>query len=237
MNVNIIQYCLTCIELCEGMCKSQPSKRWSEESHLRRETSPEEVEVRSAGSRMRYECGLARRFYNLELSSNGTYQERMMQCNWNRSWTPESSLDPCVWVQCINPPPPPGGSGMRFVWDGSPVEFGQNVSYVCEEEGLYFEAGREISEFNVTCLTDGSWKDVVWPRCISSVNCTDPPARPASGEGLTVIHVSLITFWLLLTLDYLRPRLACWWRFINWRVYHSGDITSRNTVSRYSAGR
>ena len=104
---------------------------------------------------------------------------------------------------------------MRFVWDGSPVEFGQNVSYVCEEEGLYFEAGREISEFNVTCLTDGSWRDVVWPRCISSVNCTDPPARPASGEGLTVIHVSLITFWLLLTLDYLRPRLACWWRFIN----------------------
>ena len=164
------------------MCNSQPSQRWSDESHLKRETLPEEVELRSYGSRLRYECGTARKFYNLEVSINGTYNERMMQCNWNNSWTVEDSLDECVWVQCINPPLPPTDTALLLLWDGDPVEFNDNVSYVCEEDGLYFEAGREIAEYNVSCLTDGSWAEPpVWPRCISSVNCTDPPARPASG--------------------------------------------------------
>ena len=34
-------------------------------------------------------------FYNPEVSANGTYEERMMQCNWNTSWTLEDTLDPC----------------------------------------------------------------------------------------------------------------------------------------------
>ena len=54
-----------------------------------------ETELRSYGSRLRYECGEARMFYNPEVSANGTYEERMMQCNWNTSWTLEDSLDPC----------------------------------------------------------------------------------------------------------------------------------------------
>ena len=38
---------------------------------------------------------MARKFYNPELGGNGTYEERMMQCNWNTSWTVEDTLDPC----------------------------------------------------------------------------------------------------------------------------------------------
>ena len=81
--------------MISGVCKSTHSSRWSDEGHLRREISPVETELRSYGSRLRYQCGLARKFYNPEVSANGTYDERMMQCNWNTSWTLEDSLDPC----------------------------------------------------------------------------------------------------------------------------------------------
>ena len=115
-----------------------------------------------------------------------------MQCNWNTSWTLEDSLDPCgeenisdskyhcielycpVWVQCINPPLPPPESQLKLVWSGAPVEFGGEVSYQCREEGLYFEAGREIQHLNVTCLTDGSWAEPAeWPRCIRCKDLSD----------------------------------------------------------------
>ena len=51
---------------------------------------------------IRYECGLARKFFSKE--TRKTYNERWMSCNWNKSWTPSDTLDECVWVQCINPP-------------------------------------------------------------------------------------------------------------------------------------
>ena len=70
-------------------------------------------------------------------------------------------------MQCINPPLPPPESQLKLVWSGKPVEFSSEVSYQCEEEGLYFEAGRDIQHLNVTCLPDGTWAEpTVWPRCI-----------------------------------------------------------------------
>ena len=50
----------------------------------------------------RYECGLARRFWDTEAEKN--YTERWMTCNWNTTWTLHDSLDECIWVQCLNPP-------------------------------------------------------------------------------------------------------------------------------------
>ena len=103
-----------------------------------------------------------------------------MQCNWNTSWTLEDSLDPCVWVACINPPLPPPESQLKLIWSGAPVEFGQNVSYQCQEEGLYFEAERELEAVKVTCLTDGSWAEPqVWPRCINckTFKLVAPPSQ------------------------------------------------------------
>ena len=32
------------------------------------------------------------------------YNYRTMECNWNKTWTPVSTLDTCVFYQCINPP-------------------------------------------------------------------------------------------------------------------------------------
>ena len=155
-----------------GVCKSQPSSRWSDDGHLRREISPVETEIRTFGSRLRYQCGLARKFYNPELSLAGTYDERMMQCNWNTSWTLEDSLDPCVWTQCLYPPPPPDNTLLLSTWRGDPVEFHDNVSYVCQE-GLYFEQDREMAEYNLTCQTDGSWiEPPVWPICLPCKNHT-----------------------------------------------------------------
>ena len=57
-------------------------------------------ELRSYGHRLRYECGLARRFLDEELEE--TYEERWLTCNWNTSWTEFSTLDTCVWVQVTN---------------------------------------------------------------------------------------------------------------------------------------
>ena len=57
-------------------------------------------ELRSYGHRVRYECGLARRFLDEELEE--TYSERWLTCNWNTSWTEFSTLDACVWVQVIH---------------------------------------------------------------------------------------------------------------------------------------
>ena len=133
------------------------------------EESAQEVEMRSYGSRLGYQCGLARRFLDPERGRH--YDERWMTCNWNSSWTLTDTLDTCEWVACINPPPPPEEALIALQWDGDPVEFGGNVSYTCKDETLYFEMDKDMEEYNVTCLEDGSW-DVPseWPVCFNCKN-------------------------------------------------------------------
>jgi hypothetical protein len=58
--------------------------------------------VRGQEKLLRYQCGLARRFEDPETEE--LYDERWMECQWNKTWTPVDSLDPCRWVQCIDPP-------------------------------------------------------------------------------------------------------------------------------------
>ena len=95
------------------------------------------LEIKSYGTQLRYECGLARKFHD-EIYDE-TYDERRMTCNWNNSWSEHDSLDPCIWVQCLYPPLPPPTSNLKLIWDGSPVNFTHNVSYVCKSDDLYFE--------------------------------------------------------------------------------------------------
>ena len=130
--------------------------------------TPEETAVRTFGSVLRYQCGPARQFYDPELED--FYLERNMTCNWNMSWTTRDYPDSCVWTQCLYPPQPPPASLLLSTWDGDPVEFFENVSYVCQEEEFYFEWDRNIPEFNVSCQPDGSWpqpQPEEWPVCVS----------------------------------------------------------------------
>ena len=123
-----------------------------------------EKDLRSYGSRLKYECGLARKFYDTENEEH--YQERWMQCNWNQTWTMTDQLDDCVWVQCLYPPDPPLGAQVVSTWAGDPVEFHDNVSYVCASEDLYFEADRDMTEYNISCMPGGSWDEPLeWPVC------------------------------------------------------------------------
>ena len=63
---------------------------------------------------------------------------------------------------------PPPESGMSSMWDGNPVEFNAGVGYKCTK-GLFFEMNRNLLQWNMTCLPDGSWKvPEVWPRCVAS---------------------------------------------------------------------
>ncbi len=124
----------------------------------------QEIELRSYGSKLRYECGLARMFYDTENEEH--YQERWMQCNWNQTWTLTDQLDDCVWVQCLYPPDPPPEAQLMSTWSGDPVEFHANVSYVCASEDLYFEWDRDMPEYNISCLPGGSWDEPLeWPVC------------------------------------------------------------------------
>ena len=126
----------------------------------------EDTAVRSYGSVLSYQCGLARQFYEPELGE--LYQQRNMTCNWNTTWTLRDSLDECVWTQCLYPPEPPELSLLTSTWSGQPVEFHENVSYVCQEEETYFQWDRDQLEFNVTCQPDGSWPEPEeWPVCLS----------------------------------------------------------------------
>ena len=126
--------------------------------------SVEEIEIRSYGSQLRYECGLARMFYDTENEEH--YQERWMQCNWNKTWTLTDQLDDCVWVQCLYPPEPPPEAQLISTWSGDPVEFFANVSYVCASEDLHFEWDKHMTEYNISCMPGGSWDEPLeWPVC------------------------------------------------------------------------
>ena len=64
---------------------------------------------------------------------------------------------------------PPPGTRLASTWSGEPVDFYGNVSFVCEEEELYFEWDREMEEFNITCQLGGAWDEPAeWPVCLPS---------------------------------------------------------------------
>ena len=127
--------------------------------------SEESIAQRSYGSRLRYQCGPARRFFSPDNESY--YDDMWLECNWNKSWTPVDSLDSCNWVQCLNPPDPPEEHLLELDWDGLPVEFNSTVSYVCQSDDTYFLWDNTQLEFNVTCLNGGSWDDPdEWPICV-----------------------------------------------------------------------
>ena len=130
------------------------------------EESAEELELRSYGSRLRYQCGLARKVLDPETGKH--YDERWMTCNWNSTWTLYDSLDTCEWVACLYPPEPPEEALLALQWDGQPTEFEGNVSYTCKDENLYFEIDKDMPEYNVTCLDDGTWDEPTeWPVCFN----------------------------------------------------------------------
>ena len=78
-------------------------------------------------------------------------------------------LDDCVWVQCIDPPTPPG-MNVKHDWDElTPYEFLSNATYTCDSDGLYFEEDRSKESFTVQCLPNGKWDTPnPWPQCVQS---------------------------------------------------------------------
>ena len=76
----------------------------------------EELAMRSYGSVLRYQCGLARKFHDPEMDE--FYPERNMTCNWNATWTARDYLDDCVWTQCLSPPEPPQNNLVISTWSG-----------------------------------------------------------------------------------------------------------------------
>ena len=67
-------------------------------------------------------------------------------------------------------------------YDGVPVEFHNTTSYSCNSDDVYLEHDRDEEYWNLTCNDDGSWEEPMWPECLHSVNCTEPPERPPFGN-------------------------------------------------------
>ena len=59
-----------------------------------------------------------------------------------------------------------------------PVEFHDNTSYSCSSDKVFFEEDRDMGEWNLTCLEDGSWEEPVWPVCLASGNYCKPAPTP-----------------------------------------------------------
>ena len=79
-----------------------------------------------------YECGAARKFKDREGNHQPT---QTMSCQWDKSWSPTSSLDPCDWVACLKPPTPPLSTNLRVSdWFGAPIEFGNEIRFVCQRD-------------------------------------------------------------------------------------------------------
>ena len=176
--------CGDSVEVLNGRRK-RSATHVSSQTRVKREDSQLsdlDLELKSYGNNLRYECGLARRFLDEETSDH--YDERVLTCAWNTTWTPLDYLDPCVWVQCLYPPQPPPESNMLLVWEvrsvlclivtelclccqGEPVNFTDSVAYVCAGEELYYEQDRDMAEYNVSCLPGGGWAEPeLWPRCV-----------------------------------------------------------------------
>ena len=43
-------------------------------------------------------------YLSFENLSGELIDEMSLECHWNRSWTPATTLHDCVWVQCLTPP-------------------------------------------------------------------------------------------------------------------------------------
>ena len=142
-----------------------------------RETEYNNTELpRNFMANLTYSCGTARRF----LLGNGDHQElQSMTCQWDKTWSPASSLDPCDWVACLKPPTPPLSTNLRVSdWFGDPIQFGEQVRFVCER-GYFFEEDPDQLDVKFTCqdgkaagfeekrgFFDVPDLEADWPRCL-----------------------------------------------------------------------
>ena len=59
-----------------------------------------------------YYCGAARQF----LTPDGSHVESMSAtCQWDTTWSGVTTLPPCDWVACLEPPKPPSWTNLRFI--------------------------------------------------------------------------------------------------------------------------
>ena len=81
----------------------------------------------------------------------------------------ELQIDECEWIQCVDPPLP-AGMNLKNDFDGiTPYEFGQNATYTCASQDMYFEEDKNMESFTVECLIGGRWiYPNPSPKCVQS---------------------------------------------------------------------
>ena len=123
-----------------------------------------------------YHCGSGREF---KISDSEHSPSQSITCQWDKTWTPSSTIAECDWVSCLKPPVPPPSRNLRVSdWNGETIPFGEQIRFVCKR-GYKFEVDPEQADVKYTCQ-DGSNKDFKdkrgffdvpeletdWPRCV-----------------------------------------------------------------------
>jgi hypothetical protein len=72
-------------------------------------------------------------------------------------------------IQCLAPPIPPNESSLETSrWDGSPINFYSNVTFVCQRKQKFYS---DFSQQNVQaqCLPNNTWAlPNSWGLCVES---------------------------------------------------------------------
>lgn len=132
-----------------------------------------------------YSCGTARKLEETHLDGSTEYHTtQTLTCLWNQTWQPVAVIEsnilcchdniyecyltqpfPCKWTKCLEPEDPATFLGLRREWNGMPVPFWENVTYMCQQ-GLYFVEDRDKAGFSVTCQDNGQFDyPLNWPPC------------------------------------------------------------------------
>ena len=92
---------------------------------------------------------------------------------WGFKGTTESIIDSdavlILGIQCLAPPIPPNVSSLEASgWDGNPINFYSNVTFVCQRKQKFYS---DFSQQNVQaqCFPNNTWAPPkFWGLCVES---------------------------------------------------------------------
>ena len=157
-----------CFHPTKRYCYDPPHPPWGGTSDWDRDTYSGGLTPH--GTKVTYSCGLGKRFVRYTENGKGPYyHNKTLTCQWNTTWAPEGLLDECEAVACAAPSVPDGSRLKLQQMDTLTFAFGKTATFMCDNSGIYFEQGREMKSFNLTCLENGRWNvPYEWPKCVES---------------------------------------------------------------------
>ena len=71
-------------------------------------------------------------------------------------------------THCLTAPDPPTQTSLEAIWDGEPVDFDTEITYICSRKQKFYD---DFYQENITvlCKNGNIWETPqVWPNCVES---------------------------------------------------------------------